>query len=75
VLEDIDDVDDIEEIEDVGERFLAAATDVRYFGATMSFLSQVTMKRTKTPDKPSGVRFRTSIRAGSVPASEIVERG
>jgi len=39
VLEDIDDVDDIEEIEDVGERFLAAATDVRYFGATMSFES------------------------------------
>jgi len=29
----------IEEIEDVGERFLAAATDVRYFGATMSFES------------------------------------
>jgi len=39
VLEEIDDVEDIEEIEDVGERFLEAATDVRYFGATMSFES------------------------------------
>ena len=39
VLKEIDDVDDIEEIKDVGERFLAAATDVRYFGATMSFES------------------------------------
>jgi CRISPR-associated protein Csh2 len=39
VLEEINDVDDIEEIGDVGERFLAAATDVRYFGATMSFES------------------------------------
>jgi len=39
VLEEIDDVDDIEEIEDVGERFLSAATDVRYFGATLSFES------------------------------------
>jgi len=74
VLEDIDDVDDIEEIEDVGERFLAAATDVRYFGATMSF-SQVTMKRTKNSDKPSECASEPVSGAGSVPASEIVERG
>jgi len=40
VLEEINDVEDIEEIEDVGDRFLAAATDVRYFGATMSFESR-----------------------------------
>lgn len=39
VLGDVDDAEDIEEIEDIGERFLKAATDVRYFGATLSFES------------------------------------
>jgi CRISPR-associated protein Csh2 len=37
ILEEVDDADDLEEIEDIGERFLEAATDVRYFGATLSF--------------------------------------
>lgn len=39
VLEDISDADDIEGIENIGEQFLEAATDVRYFGATLSFES------------------------------------
>lgn len=39
VFEDIDDADDIEDVADLGERFLDAATDVRYFGATLSFES------------------------------------
>lgn len=39
VLGDIEDAEDVEEIEDIGERFLEAATDVRYFGATLSFES------------------------------------
>lgn len=39
VLEEVDDADDIEDIEDIGERFLDTATDVRYFGATLSFES------------------------------------
>lgn len=39
ILEEIDDVNDIEEIDDIGERFLETATDVRYFGATLSFES------------------------------------
>ena len=39
VLGDVDDAEDVEEIEDIGERFLEAATDVRYFGATLSFES------------------------------------
>lgn len=37
VLEDIADAEDIEEVEDLGAQFLEAATDVRYFGATLSF--------------------------------------
>lgn len=37
VLGGVDDAEDIEDIEDVGEQFLEAATDVRYFGATLSF--------------------------------------
>nr|WP_309221888.1 type I-B CRISPR-associated protein Cas7/Csh2 [Halorussus sp. MSC15.2] len=37
VLGDIDDADAIEEIEDIRDDFLDAATDVRYFGATLSF--------------------------------------
>ena len=39
VLDDITDADAIADIEDLGERFLDAATDVRYFGATLSFES------------------------------------
>ncbi|QSG05320.1 type I-B CRISPR-associated protein Cas7/Csh2 [Halapricum desulfuricans] len=39
VLGDVSDAEDIEEIEDLGEDFLEAATDVRYFGATLSFES------------------------------------
>jgi len=39
VLEDINDADDIEDVANLGERFLDAATDVRYFGATLSFES------------------------------------
>lgn len=37
ILGDVSDADDLEDIEDVGEAFLGAATDVRYFGATLSF--------------------------------------
>ncbi|TSD13580.1 type I-B CRISPR-associated protein Cas7/Csh2 [Haloglomus irregulare] len=39
VLGDISDADDLDDIEDVGAAFLDAATDVRYFGATLSFNS------------------------------------
>jgi CRISPR-associated protein Csh2 len=39
VLGDISDAEDVGEIEDIGEQFLDAATDVRYFGATLSFES------------------------------------
>jgi CRISPR-associated protein Csh2 len=39
VLGDITDADDLDDIEDVGAAFLEAATDVRYFGATLSFNS------------------------------------
>lgn len=39
VLEDVSDADDIKDIENIGEQFLEAATDVRYFGATLSFES------------------------------------
>ena len=39
VLGDVSDAEDVEEIEDIGEQFLDAATDVRYFGATLSFES------------------------------------
>lgn len=37
VLDGVDDADDLDAIEDVGSEFLEAATDVRYFGATLSF--------------------------------------
>jgi len=37
VLEDVSDAEDVEELEDLGTDFLQAATDVRYFGATLSF--------------------------------------
>jgi CRISPR-associated protein Csh2 len=39
VLGNITDADDLDDIEDVGAAFLEAATDVRYFGATLSFNS------------------------------------
>jgi CRISPR-associated protein Csh2 len=39
VLGDISDAEGVGEIEDIGEQFLDAATDVRYFGATLSFES------------------------------------
>lgn len=37
LFDDIDSADDVAAIENVSEEFLAAATDVRYFGATLSF--------------------------------------
>lgn len=37
VLEMVGDAEEIEEVEDLGTDFLQAATDVRYFGATLSF--------------------------------------
>ncbi|EMA08150.1 type I-B CRISPR-associated protein Cas7/Csh2 [Haloarcula marismortui] len=37
VLGGVSDAEDLEDIEDIGESFLEAATDVRYFGATLSF--------------------------------------
>jgi len=37
VLGDVSDAEEIEEVEDLGNDFLQAATDVRYFGATLSF--------------------------------------
>lgn len=40
ILGGVEDASDIEDIEDVGEQFLSAATDVRYFGATLSFESK-----------------------------------
>jgi CRISPR-associated protein Csh2 len=39
VLEGITDAEDLDDVEDLGKRFLDAATDVRYFGATLSFNS------------------------------------
>jgi CRISPR-associated protein Csh2 len=37
VLEDVENAGDIEDIEQLGKEFLDTATDVRYFGATLSF--------------------------------------
>lgn len=37
ILDGVSDAESIEEIDDIGEQFLSAATDVRYFGATLSF--------------------------------------
>lgn len=37
VLEDVTDAEDVEKIENIRDDFLDAATDVRYFGATLSF--------------------------------------
>ena len=39
ILGGVDDADDLEDIANVGQEFLDAATDVRYFGATLSFES------------------------------------
>jgi CRISPR-associated protein Csh2 len=39
VLDMVGDAEEIEEVEDLGTDFLQAATDVRYFGATLSFES------------------------------------
>jgi CRISPR-associated protein Csh2 len=37
ILGEVNAAEDLEDIEDIGESFLEAATDVRYFGATLSF--------------------------------------
>lgn len=37
LFEDVEDEDDLEAVDDIRDQFLAAATDVRYFGATLSF--------------------------------------
>jgi CRISPR-associated protein Csh2 len=37
LFDDVESAEDIEEIEDIEKDFLARATDVRYFGATLSF--------------------------------------
>lgn len=39
ILDDVGSAADVEEIEEIGEQFLERATDVRYFGATLSFES------------------------------------
>lgn len=52
VLDGVDDADDLEDINDVGKEFLDAATDVRYFGATLSF---------EKSDKKADEEFRASL--------------
>ena len=37
LFEDVETVDDLDAIDDISQEFLAKATDVRYFGATLSF--------------------------------------
>lgn len=37
LFEDVESPDDVEAMEDINEQFLEAATDIRYFGATLSF--------------------------------------
>jgi len=37
ILGGVEDADGLDDIEDIGDQFLDAATDVRYFGATLSF--------------------------------------
>jgi len=37
ILGGVEDAEGLEDIEDIGEQFLDAATDIRYFGATLSF--------------------------------------
>lgn len=57
VLGDVTDAEDLDEIEDIGASFLDAATDVRYFGATLSFESQ---------DEQEAEELRTKL-AGAFP--------
>jgi len=52
VLDDVSDAEDVEELEDLGTDFLQAATDVRYFGATLSF---------ETSDNEAGEAFREGL--------------
>lgn len=52
VLEEISDADDLDEVEDLTGDFLEAATDVRYFGATLSFESS---------DEEADEEFRQSL--------------
>ncbi|WP_142860699.1 type I-B CRISPR-associated protein Cas7/Csh2 [Salinigranum halophilum] len=52
VLDGVDDADDLEEINDVGDEFLNTATDVRYFGATLSF---------EKSDNKADEEFRTAL--------------
>jgi CRISPR-associated protein Csh2 len=52
VLDGVDDADDLEDINDVGEKFLDAAVDVRYFGATLSF---------EKSDNKADEEFRTAL--------------
>ncbi|MEZ3117287.1 type I-B CRISPR-associated protein Cas7/Csh2 [Halobaculum sp. MBLA0147] len=39
ILDEISEASDIEEVEDIGKKFLSRATDVRYFGAALTFES------------------------------------
>jgi CRISPR-associated protein Csh2 len=39
MLDGVSDADDVKQVEDVGEKFLSQATDVRYFGAALTFES------------------------------------
>jgi CRISPR-associated protein Csh2 len=54
ILGDVTTADDLEEIEDVGARFLDAAADVRYFGATLSFESKDEAEKEKLRTDLSG---------------------
>jgi CRISPR-associated protein Csh2 len=52
VLGGVDDAETLEDMEEVGDEFLKAATDVRYFGATLSFEAQ---------DNEADEKFRTEL--------------
>jgi CRISPR-associated protein Csh2 len=52
VLGGVDDAETLEDMEDIGKDFLEAATDVRYFGATLSFEAQ---------DEEADEKFRTAL--------------
>ena len=52
VLDRVGEAGEIEEIEEIGDEFLANATDVRYFGATLSF---------EASDDEEDERFRESL--------------
>lgn len=54
VLGEISDADDLDDIEDIGQRFLDTATDVRYFGATLSFESVDDEEEKKLRNKLAG---------------------